>query len=204
MDMKVILVVGYDSMLFNIGGVYNVYFICNIVVFIDNVGYIGVGEVLGGEVIYQMLVDVILMVLGQEVVCLNKVVQQVYKGNQVVDFDIFGKGVWMFELWVNVVVVLEVVLFDLLGQVFNVLVCELLGFGKQCDVVIVLGYFFYIGDCIKIDLLYLESMLGSYEWYCLCYQEVLNSDVVVWLVEVFQDCYGFKDFKFKGGVLLGE
>lgn len=50
--MKVILVVGYDSMLFNIGGVYNVYFICNIVVFIDNVGYIGIGEALGGDVIY--------------------------------------------------------------------------------------------------------------------------------------------------------
>lgn len=70
------------------------------------------------------------MVLGQEVVCLNKVVQQVYKGNQVVDFDIFGKGVWIFELCVNVVVVLEVVLFDLLGKVLNVLVCELLGLGK--------------------------------------------------------------------------
>lgn len=128
--MKVISVVGYDSMLFNIGGVYNVYFIRNIVVFIDNVGYIGIGEASGGDVIYQTFVDVISMVLGQEVARLNKVVQQVYKGNQVVDFDIFGKGVWIFELRVNVVAALEVVLFDLLGKALNVSVCELLGLGK--------------------------------------------------------------------------
>lgn len=53
----------------------------------------GVGEAPGGEVIYQTLVDAILMVLGQEVARLNKVaVQQVHKGNQAADFDTFGKG----------------------------------------------------------------------------------------------------------------
>ena len=38
------------------------------------------------------------MVLGQEVARLNKVVQQVHKGNQAADFDTFGKGAWTFEL----------------------------------------------------------------------------------------------------------
>lgn len=37
------------------------------------------------------------MVLGQEVARLNKVVQQVHKGNQAADFDTFGKGAWTFE-----------------------------------------------------------------------------------------------------------
>lgn len=55
-------------------------------------GHTGIGEAPGGEVIYQTLVDAIPMVLGQEVARLNKVVQQVHKGNQAADFDTFGKG----------------------------------------------------------------------------------------------------------------
>lgn len=93
-DMKVIPVAGHDSMLLNIGGAHNAYFTRNIVVLTDNAGHTGVGEAPGGEVIYQTLVDAIPMVLGQEVARLNKVVQQVHKGNQAADFDTFGKGAW--------------------------------------------------------------------------------------------------------------
>ena len=64
---------GHDSMLFNIGGVHNAYFTRNIVELIDNAGHTGIGEVLGGDVIYQTLVDAIPMVLGREAVRLNKV-----------------------------------------------------------------------------------------------------------------------------------
>ena len=85
-DMKVIPVAGHDSMLLNIGGAHNAYFTRNIVVLTDNAGNTGVGEAPGGEVIYQTLVDAIPMVLGQEVARLNKVVQQVHKGNQAADF----------------------------------------------------------------------------------------------------------------------
>lgn len=91
-DMKVIPVAGHDSMLLNIGGAHNAYFTRNIVVLTDNAGNTGVGEAPGGEVIYQTLVDAIPMVLGQEVARLNKVVQQVHKGNQAADFDTLAKA----------------------------------------------------------------------------------------------------------------
>ncbi|QED68944.1 glucarate dehydratase [Escherichia coli] len=91
-DMKVIPVAGHDSMLLNIGGAHNAYFTRNIVVLTDNAGHTGIGEAPGGDVIYQTLVDAIPMVLGREVARLNKVVQQVHKGNQAADFDTFGKG----------------------------------------------------------------------------------------------------------------
>ena len=112
-DMKVIPVAGHDSMLLNIGGAHNAYFTRNIVVLTDNAGYTGIGEAPGGEVIYQTLVKAIPMVLGQEVARLNKVVQQVHKGNQAADFDTFGKGAWTFELRVNAVAALEAALLDL-------------------------------------------------------------------------------------------
>ncbi|EIB6766660.1 glucarate dehydratase [Salmonella enterica] len=203
-DMKVIPVAGHDSMLLNIGGAHNAYFTRNIVVLTDNAGHTGVGEAPGGEVIYQTLVDAIPMVLGQEVARLNKVVQQVHKGNQAADFDTFGKGAWTFELRVNAVAALEAALLDLLGQALNVPVCELLGPGKQRDAVTVLGYLFYIGDRTKTDLPYLESTPGSHEWYRLRHQEALNSDAVVRLAEAAYEKYGFNDFKLKGGVLAGE
>jgi glucarate dehydratase-related protein len=96
--MKVIPVAGHDSMLLNIGGAHNAWFTRNIVVLTDNAGHTGVGEAPGGEVIYQTLVAAIPQVVGQEVARLNRVVQQVHKGNQAADFDTFGKGAWTFEL----------------------------------------------------------------------------------------------------------
>ncbi len=136
---------GHDSMLMNIGGAHNAWFTRNIVVLTDNAGHTGVGEAPGGEVIYQTLVDAIPQVVGQEVARLNRVVQQVHKGNQAADFDTSARGMDL-ELKVNAVAALEAALLDLLGKVLNVPVCELLGPGKQRDAVTVLGYLFYIGD----------------------------------------------------------
>ncbi len=203
-DMKVIPVAGHDSMLLNIGGAHNAYFTRNIVVLTDNAGHTGIGEAPGGDVIYQTLVDAIPMVLGQEVARLNKVVQQVHKGNQAADFDTFGKGAWTFELRVNAVAALEAALLDLLGKALNVPVCELLGPGKQREAITVLGYLFYIGDRTKTDLPYVENTPGNHEWYQLRHQKAMNSEAVVRLAEASQDRYGFKDFKLKGGVLPGE
>lgn len=59
-----ILVVGYDSMLFNLSGVYGLFFICNFVILKDSVGCMGVGEVLGGESICCMFDDVWVFVVG--------------------------------------------------------------------------------------------------------------------------------------------
>ncbi|MBE9730505.1 glucarate dehydratase, partial [Escherichia coli] len=203
-DMKVIPVAGHDSMLLNIGGAHNAYFTRNIVVLTDNAGHTGIGEAPGGDVIYQTLVDAIPMVLGQEVARLNKVVQQVHKGNQAADFDTFGKGAWTFELRVNAVAALEAALLDLLGKALNVPVCELLGPDKQREAITVLGYLFYIGDRTKTDLPYVENTPGNHEWYQLRHQKAMNSEAVVRLAEASQDRYGFKDFKLKGGVLPGE
>ena len=85
-EMKVIPVAGHDSMLLNIGGAHNAWFTRNIVVLTDNAGNTGVGEAPGGEVIYQTLLAAIPQVVGQEVARLNRVVQQVHKGNQAADF----------------------------------------------------------------------------------------------------------------------
>ena len=90
-EMKVIPVAGHDSMLLNIGGAHNAWFTRNIVVLTDNAGHTGVGEAPGGEVIYQTLLAAIRR-WWAEVARLNRVVQQVHKGNQAADFDTFGKG----------------------------------------------------------------------------------------------------------------
>lgn len=203
-DMKVIPVAGHDSMLLNIGGAHGAFFTRNIVVLTDNAGNTGVGEAPGGEVIYQTLVDAIPQVVGQEVARMNRVVQNVHKGNQSADFDTFGKGAWTFELRVNAVAALEAALLDLLGKALNVPVCELLGPGKQRDEVTVLGYLFYIGDRTKTDQPYLDGKHARHAWYELRHQEALTSGSIVRLAEAAQDRYGFKDFKLKGGVLPGE
>ncbi|MEG3110689.1 enolase C-terminal domain-like protein [Pantoea sp. T14] len=203
-DMQVIPVAGYDSMLLNIGGAHNACFTRNIVVLTDNAGHTGVGEAPGGETIYQTLVEAIPQVKGQQIARMNRLVQQVHKGNQSADFDTFGKGAWTFELRVNAVAALEAALLDLLGQCLGVPVAELLGPGKQRDEVTVLGYLFYLGDRRKTDLPYLTGENASHDWYHLRHQEALDSAAVVRLAEAAQDKYGFKDFKLKGGVLPGE
>ncbi len=203
-DMKVIPVAGYDSMLLNIGGAHGAYFTRNIVVLTDSAGHTGVGEAPGGETIYQTLLDAVPQVKGREVARMNRLVQEVHRGNQSADFDNFGKGAWTFELRVNAVAALEAALLDLLGQCLNVPVAELLGPGKQRDEVTVLGYLFYIGDREKTDLPYLNGENTPHDWYRLRHQKAMDSEAVVRLAEAAQDKYGFKDFKLKGGVLPGE
>ena len=91
-DMKVVPVAGYDSMLLNIGGAHSAFFTRNIVVLTDSAGHTGLGEAPGGETIYQTLTAAIPQVVGHEVARMNRLVQQVHKGNQHADFDTFGKG----------------------------------------------------------------------------------------------------------------
>lgn len=202
--MQVVPVAGYDSMLLNIGGAHNASFTRNIVIMTDSAGHTGLGEAPGGETIYQTLLDAVPQVTGQQVACLNRLVQQVHRGNQSADFETFGKGAWTFELRVNAVAALEAALLDLLGQCLGVPVAELLGPGKQRDAVTVLGYLFYIGDRRKTDLPYLTGEKAQHDWYRLRHQEALSSEAIVRLAEAAQDKYGFHDFKLKGGVLPGE
>ncbi|WP_439213868.1 enolase C-terminal domain-like protein [Duffyella gerundensis] len=203
-SMKVIPVAGYDSMLLNIGGAHGACFTRNIVVLTDSSGHTGVGEAPGGETILQTLQQAIPQVEGQQIARMNRLVQQVHKGNQSADFDTFGKGAWTFELRVNAVAALEAALLDLLGQHLGVPVAELLGPGQQRDEVTVLGYLFYIGDREKTDLAYRDGAGASHDWYHLRHQQAMDSAAIVRLAEAAQDKYGFKDFKLKGGVLPGE
>ena len=203
-SMKVIPVAGYDSMLLNIGGAHGACFTRNIVVLTDSAGHTGVGEAPGGETILQTLQQAIPQVEGQQIARMNRLVQQVHKGNQSADFDTFGKGAWTFELRVNAVAALEAALLDLLGQHLGVPVAELLGPGQQRDEVTVLGYLFYIGDREKTDLAYRDGAGASHDWYHLRHQQAMDSAAIVRLAEAAQDKYGFKDFKLKGGVLHGE
>ena len=150
-DMKVVPVAGYDSMLLNIGGAHSAFFTRNIVVLTDSAGHTGLGEAPGGETIYQTLTAAIPQVVGHEVARMNRLVQQVHKGNQHADFDTFGKGAWTFELRINAVAALESALLDLLGQFLGVPVAELLGPGQQRDEVTVLGYLFMTGIVCAIS-----------------------------------------------------
>jgi len=203
-EMQVIPVAGYDSMLLNIGGAHSACFTRNIVVLTDSAGHVGVGEAPGGETILQTLNAAIPHIKGQQVARLNRLVQQVHKGNQSADFDTFGNGAWTFELRVNAVAALEAALLDLLGQCLGVPVAELLGHGQQREAVTVLGYLFYVGDRHKTDLPYQAGTPDQHAWYQLRHEEAVTADAVVRLAEAAQDKYGFKDFKLKGGVLPGE
>ena len=138
-EMKVIPVAGHDSMLLNIGGAHNAWFTRNIVVLTDNAGHTGVGEAPGGEVIYQTLLAAIPQVVGQEVARLNRVVQQVHKGNQAADFDTFGKGAWTFELKVNAVAALEAAVPTTTRLPFRSSM-ELIPLSSNTQICIVLGY----------------------------------------------------------------
>ncbi len=165
-EMKVIPVAGHDSMLLNIGGAHNAWFTRNIVVLTDNARpYRRRRSARAERSSTRRCWRRSRRWWAREVARLNRVAQQVHKGNQAADFDTFGKGAWTFELKVNAVAALEAALLDLLGQVLNVPVCELLGPGKQRDAVTVLGYLFYIGDRWKTDLGYLDHTPGDHEWY---------------------------------------
>lgn len=219
MCMQVIFVVGCDSMLFNLCGVYVLYFMCNFVIFDDSSGYMGVGEVLGGEGICYVFECMMDFVVGQLIGCYQVMFN-------VVCVVLFGVGVgvgcmicyevmlvgevvvlcqlYEINLWFdNVIIVIEVVLFDLFGQYFDVLVVVLFGEGQQCDVVLMFVYLFYIGDWCCIDLLYCDEVQVLDLWFWLCNEVVFMLVVIVWQVEVVVECYGFVDFKLKGGVMVG-
>ena len=62
--MQVIPVAGRDSMLLNLSGAHAPFFTRNIVILTDNAGHTGVGEVPGGQKIWQTLQDARDLVIG--------------------------------------------------------------------------------------------------------------------------------------------
>ncbi|NOU95888.1 glucarate dehydratase [Paenibacillus sp. LMG 31456] len=204
MDMQVIPVAGYDSMLFNLSGAHSPFFTRNIIIIKDNTGQTGVGEVPGGEKIRQTLEDARALVIGQPIGQYNNILTKVRK--QFADRDSGGRGLQTFDLRVTIhaVTALEAALLDLLGKFLGVPVAALLGEGQQRDRVEMLGYLFYIGDRKKSKLPYLSGQDATDDWTRLRHEEALTSEAVVKLAEAAYKRYGFNDFKLKGGVLRGE
>src|ERR1700712_2835018 len=56
-DMRIVPVAGYDSMLLNLSGAHGPFFTRNLVILTDDAGNTGVGEVPGGEKIRGVLED---------------------------------------------------------------------------------------------------------------------------------------------------
>ncbi|MEC1068945.1 glucarate dehydratase [Priestia megaterium] len=203
-DMQVIPVAGYDSMLLNLSGAHSPFFTRNIVILKDSTGSTGVGEVPGGENIRQTLEDAKTFVIDQSIGNYNNILNTVRK--KFGDRDMAGRGLQTFDLrtTIHAVTALEAALLDLVGKFLNVPVAALLGEGQQREHVEMLGYLFYIGDRKKTDLDYLSGENEKVEWFRLRREEALTPEAIVKLAQAAHQQYGFNDFKLKGGVLKGE
>jgi glucarate dehydratase len=203
-EMLVIPVAGFDSMLLNLSGAHSPYFTRNIVIIKDNTGNVGVGEVPGGEKIRETLEDAKPLVVGQSIGFYNHILNSVR--NQFANRDIGGRGLQTFDLRITIhaVTALESALLDLVGKFLKVPVAALLGEGQQREQVEMLGYLFYIGDRRRTDLPYLGDPTAEDDWMRLRHEEALTPSEIVRLAEAAEKRYGFKNFKLKGGVLSGD
>ncbi|MET3992755.1 L-alanine-DL-glutamate epimerase-like enolase superfamily enzyme [Bradyrhizobium sp. S3.9.2] len=203
-SMQVIPVAGRDSMLLNLSGAHAPFFTRNIVILTDNSGHTGVGEVPGGQKIWQTLQDARDLVIGKTVGAMNNILADVRTA--FADRDAGGRGKQTFDLrvMIHAVTAIESALLDLLGQHLNLPVAALLGEGQQRKSVETLGYLFFVGDRRKSKLDYVSGETGKPEWFNLRHQEAMTPETVVRLAEATHDHYGFADFKLKGGVLRGE
>lgn len=202
--MQVIPVAGRDSMLLNLSGAHAPFFTRNIVILTDNSGHTGVGEVPGGQKIWQTLQDARDLVIGKTVGAVNNILADIR--TVFADRDAGGRGKQTFDLrvMIHAVTAIESALLDLLGQHLDLPVAALLGEGQQRKSVETLGYLFFVGDRRKSRLPYVEGETGKAEWFNLRHQEAMTPEAVVRLAEAAHDHYGFADFKLKGGVLRGE
>src|SRR5512133_1939380 len=182
-EMLVVPVAGRDRMLLNLSGAHAPFFTRNLVMLRDDAGHTGVGEVPGGEKIRQTLEDARDLVLGQSIGAYKNVLNTVR--HRFADRDAGGRGLQTFDLRITIhaVTALETALLDLLGQHLNVPVAALLGNGQQRKEVEMLGYLFYIGDCKKTDLPYLNNSSNKDEWLKLRCEQALSTKSIVRLAE---------------------
>ena len=202
--VEVVPVAGYDSMLLNLSGAHAPYFTRTVAIVTDSAGNVGLGEVPGGERIWQTIVEAGELLVGRPIAELGSALRAAaapFAGR-----DAGGRGVQTFDqrVTVHAVTALESALLDLLGQHLGVPVAELLGEGKQRDSVPVLGYLFYVGDRRATDLPYLAETAPGDDWERLRREPATTPEAVVALAEAAQRRYGFTDFKLKGGVFAGE
>lgn len=207
-DMQVIPVAGYDSMLMTLSGAHAPFFTRNLVIIKDNSDNIGVGEIHGGEYTCEALRACIPLVIGKEIACYRQIIGNIHRlSAQSKEDD--GEGIQLLDISKLKYVVkaewaIECALLDLLGQYMEVGVSDLLGEGKQRDKIETLGYLFYVSDKYKTDLPYINEDNNTNKWFRLRRQEMLSKERIVEQAEVLKEKYGFKNFKLKGGVFLGE
>lgn len=202
-EMSVIPVAGYDSMLLNLSGAHGPFFTRNIVLLKDSAGQTGVGEVPGGERIRQTLEDARPFVVGRAISDYHAILNAVRQHFS--SRDVGGRGDQTFDqrTAIHAVAAIEAALLDLFGRFLGVPVAALLGEGQQRSSIPVLGYLFYVGDRKKTNLPYLAAPDAGNDWLRLRHEEALTTDAIVRLAEAAQACYGFNDFKLKGGVFSG-
>jgi len=203
-EMRVVPVAGHDAMLLNLSGAHAPFFTRNIVILTDSDGRQGLGEVPGGEAIRETLEDARGLVVGRPLGTHASVVAQV--GRSFASRDAGGRGLQTFDLrtTIHAQTAIEAAMLDLLGQHVGVAVADLLGTGRHRDRVEMLGYLFYIADPKKTDLPYRDESDSADEWERLRNREALTPEAVVALARAAQARYGFRDFKLKGGALVGD
>ena len=202
--MEVYPVAGKDSMLLNLSGAHAPFFTRNIVILTDSQGNTGVGEVPGGQKITRALEQVKPVVEGSKLSAYKQTLLKVKAALGNDESDVRGLQTFDLRTGIHVVTAIEAPLLDLLGQYLEVPVASLLGDGMVRDRVKVLGYLFFIADRRKTDLPYYADENNTVDWYRLRHEEALDADAVVELARSSQQLYGFKDFKLKGGVLVGR
>ena len=206
--LRVIPVAGRDSMLMNLSGAHGPFFTRNLVIVTDSAGRSGVGEVPGGEVIRATLEDTRLLVVGQPIGDMQRLLAAIRA--RFADRDAGGRGLQTFDLrtTIHVVTAIECALLDLLGQHLGLPVAALLGEGQQRTQVEMLGYMFFVGDTAKTGHSYVSDPGAGgddgCDWFRLRHEEAMTPESVVRLAEAAHARYGFNDFKLKGGVLSGE
>src|SRR5579875_667122 len=180
-EMLVIPVAGYDSMLLNLSGAHGPFFTRNLIVVKDNSGHTGVGEVPGADSIRQTLEDSKPLVLGQSIGAANSILNSVRQ--QFADRDSTGRGLQTFDLrtTIHALAAIEAALLDLLGQHLGVPVAGLLGEGQQRSEIPVLGYLFFIADRNKTNLPYQYTPDTSDEWLRLRHEDALTPEAIAHL-----------------------
>ncbi len=207
-DIKVVPVAGYDSMLMTLSGAHAPYFTRNIVILTDDSGNTGVGEIHGGEMTRQELLDYRPLLLGQEIGNYRAVINSLFEFNRKKRMGkTDGEGIQSLDISklkfvVQAEAAVETAMLDLLGKYMDLPMCALMGSGQQRDEVRMLGYLFYISDQNKAkDLGYRDESGSDVAWFRQRHVETLTPEAVVREAEVLQERYGFRDFKLKGGVL---
>src|SRR6476646_6213388 len=88
--VEAVPVAGTDSMLLNLSGAHGPFFTRNVLILKDNSGYVGVGEVPGGERIRATLEDAKPFLLGQSIGRFKDLISAVR--NRFADRDASGRG----------------------------------------------------------------------------------------------------------------